>query len=210
MHSTSSQLNLPSADSVCGVGAISSLADRHQILGPADHAAGGAADLDMRNRPDRLQLEHEVEGRHLQHADIGHAQQVGDIFNRRAGKPPFLFLRAPQQRDDRAGLTTFGIFGNLPPGPGKVRRREFERGGLLFVKTAKQEISPAQHYSSGGTDHGPHEKTIAPARPEYGSSPRGGPQDQRPKVDRQAGHHRSISPNTTSIVPMMADTSASW
>ncbi len=91
----------------------------------------------MRNSSNGLQLEHEVEGRNLQRADMRHAQHVGHMLDGRARQPAFLFLCTKQKRDDRAGLTTFGILGDLPFGPGEVRRREGERGGLFLVKAAQ-------------------------------------------------------------------------
>ena len=113
------------------------LADRNQILGPADHAGRRAADLNMCHRANRLQLEHEVERRDLKHADVGHAQHVGDGFNRRTTQPAFLLLRAPQQRDNRAGLAPFGVLGDLRFGPLLVGSGEGKAFGLLGVKTAK-------------------------------------------------------------------------
>ena len=114
----------------------------------------------MRNRSDRLHLEHEIERRHFQNTDIGHAQHVGDIFDRRLGKPAFLFLGPPQQRNHRAGLTPLGVFGDLRFGPFLIGRAEGKAFGLFVIQTTK--------------------------------------------------HQRSISPNTMSIVPIMAATSASW
>ena len=37
--------------------------------------------------PDRLQLEHEVEGRDLEHPDVGHAQHPRDLLDRRPASP---------------------------------------------------------------------------------------------------------------------------
>ena len=71
------------------------LADGNEVFGTADHTGGCAANLDMGNRANRLQLEHEVERRHFQRADIGHAQHLGDMLNRRAGQPAFLLLGTP-------------------------------------------------------------------------------------------------------------------
>ena len=71
------------------------LADRDQILGAADHAGRGAADLNMRDGAHRLKLEHEVECGDFQGPDIGQIQQIGAIFDGRSRQPAFLFLRAP-------------------------------------------------------------------------------------------------------------------
>ena len=85
---------------------------------------------------DGVQLEHEIERRHLERADVIHAEHLRHMLDRRAGQPALLFLRAPHQRDHRAGLTPLGVFADLTLGPFLVRRGEFEAFGLLVVKTA--------------------------------------------------------------------------
>ena len=60
------------------------LADPDQVFRAAQLARRRAADLDMRLLADRGQLEHRVEGRDLEHADVRHAEHFGDIADRRA------------------------------------------------------------------------------------------------------------------------------
>ena len=115
------------------------LADRHQILGTADHAGRSAADLHMCHRAHRLQLEHEVEGRDLEHPDIGHVEHLGHGLDRRTAEPALLLLRPPQQRDHRAGLATGGILADLPLGPRHVGLGEGETLGLVGMKAAKHQ-----------------------------------------------------------------------
>jgi hypothetical protein len=87
------------------------LADLDEFFRAAQHAGRGAADLDVGLLAHRLELEHRVESRDFQHADIGHVEQIGDgLADRRLAHPAvMLLLRAPQQRDDRGGLTAFRI-----------------------------------------------------------------------------------------------------
>ena len=54
----------------------------------------------MCNRPNGLQLEHEVEGCNLERANVSHAQHLRHMLDRRTGQPPLLLLRAPQKRND--------------------------------------------------------------------------------------------------------------
>ena len=117
------------------------LADADQVLGAADHAGRGAADLDMGNRSNRIKLEHEVECRDLKGTDIGHAQKVGAIFDGRAGQPALLFLGAPQHRDDRRLLAARRVFGHLGTGPFKIGGRELERVRLIGGQTAQHQRS---------------------------------------------------------------------
>ena len=49
-------------------------ADVDQVARAAQHAGRRAADLDVRLRADRLEMEHRVEGRDLEHADLRHAE----------------------------------------------------------------------------------------------------------------------------------------
>jgi len=113
------------------------LADRHQILGAADHAGSGATDLHVGNGSGRDQLEHEVKGGNFKNADIGHAQHIRDIFNRGLGDPAFLLLGTPQQRNNRRGLTPLGVFGELRFGPLLVVGREGKAFGLFGMQTTK-------------------------------------------------------------------------
>jgi hypothetical protein len=52
------------------------LTDLDQAFSTAQLAGDGAADLNVRLLAHRGELEHGVEGRHFQHADVGHAQHV--------------------------------------------------------------------------------------------------------------------------------------
>ena len=80
---------------------------------------------------DRREVEHRVEGRDLERADLRHAEEVGDVFDRLLRKPAAsLLLGAPQQRDDRGMLPAFRIFGDLALGPIKIFDREGEALGL--------------------------------------------------------------------------------
>ena len=123
-----------------GLGRDLFAADGDQILGPADHARERAADLQMRDRAHGLQLEHKVEGRHLERANMRQPQHIGHVFDRGPGQPPLLLLRAPQKRDDGAGLPPLGVFGDLRLSPSEVRRREGKTGGLFGVKAAKHVV----------------------------------------------------------------------
>ena len=72
------------------------LADVQDLVGPAQHAGRGAADLHMRDRTDRRQQELRVEGRHFEHADLGHAELCGRPFDAGLADPAVLFLRPHQ------------------------------------------------------------------------------------------------------------------
>src|ERR1700688_2380590 len=99
------------------------LAHLDDIAGAAQPARRGAADLDMRLLADRLQLEHRIERRDLQHADVGHLEQIRDRADRRFRNPPImLFLDPPQDRDRRRWLPAFRIFGDLLFRPSEVFR----------------------------------------------------------------------------------------
>ena len=99
-------------------------ADLDQLARPAQHAGRRAADLDMRVRADRLQVEHRVEGRDLEHADQRHVEHVRDALDGRLGDPALLLLRPPEQRDHRGGLPARRKLGDLPLRPGTVFGRE--------------------------------------------------------------------------------------
>ncbi len=86
------------------------LTDLHQIFRAAQHAGRGAADLDMGTGADRLQLELGVEGRNLEHADIGHAELGRDMLDCSARDPAVLFLCPHEQRDDSGLLTACRVF----------------------------------------------------------------------------------------------------
>ena len=112
-------------------------ANANQIFRATDHAGGGAANLNMRHAAHGLQLEHEIEGRDFQGADIGHAEHISDIFNRRLAEPPFLFLCAPQQGNNRRSLTSFGVFGDLRLSPCLIFRGKGKAIWLFRMKASE-------------------------------------------------------------------------
>jgi len=138
------------------------LADLDQLPCPAQHARGGAAVLNVGTGADGLELELSVEGRNFQHADIGHAEHLGDLFNGRAGDPAVLILRTHKQRDDSRLLTAGRIKRDALFGPGCVSIIKGETCRLNRL------VCKASH-----------------------------------------AHQRSTSPNTISIDPRIAVTSAS-
>src|SRR5262249_36168153 len=88
------------------------VADFFQSTGTAQLAGRRAAELHV-PAPDRRQVEHRVEGRDFEHADVGHAEKIGNRPDRRLRDPAAgLLLRAPQNRQDRRGLPTWRIFGD--------------------------------------------------------------------------------------------------
>ncbi|GJE72328.1 hypothetical protein CHKEEEPN_3882 [Methylorubrum podarium] len=102
-----------------------------QLLRPAAIAGHGAADLDP-EPANRLQGEHRVEGRDLQHADMRHAELIGDRLDRLLRQPAaVLLLRLPQQRDHGRGLPALRIFRDLAARPVDVLGGEREALGLL-------------------------------------------------------------------------------
>ncbi len=147
-------------------------ADRLEVFGAAQHAGRRAAELNVVTA-DRRQIEHCVEGRNFQHADIWHFEHRGNRLDRRPGEPvTALLLCAPQQREDRRRLPAGWIFRELLLRPRLILRRELEACRLFVGETA-----------DGHRSEGPHRR-----------------------VDLD---HRSTSPNTISIDPRMALTSAS-
>src|SRR5207253_5968439 len=79
----------------------------------------------------RRQVEHRVEGRDFERADLRHAEEVSRVLDRLLRKPAAgLLLRAPEQRDDGRTLPAFRIFGDLALGPIEVFDREGEALGL--------------------------------------------------------------------------------
>src|SRR3984957_12369152 len=110
------------------------LAHLDDLGGAAQPARRGAADLHMGLLADRLQLEHRVEGRDLERANVGHLQEISHRADRGFGNPAvMLFLDPPQDRYHRRRLATFRIFGDLRPRPSEVFRREREVRGLQFL-----------------------------------------------------------------------------
>src|SRR5690606_4537454 len=107
----------------------------------ADHAGRRAADLDMGNGTNGLQLEHEVECGDFQRPDMRHSQHVGHIFDGRFREPALLLLRTPEKRDERRGLAALGILGDLPLRPGEVGGGEFEPVRLYRRETTQHQRS---------------------------------------------------------------------
>src|SRR6185369_15545974 len=76
------------------------VAELDQLVGAAQHARRSAAELDM-ELSDRLQIEHGVESRDLERADLRHAEKGRDVLDRLLRQPAAsLLLRAPE---DQAG-----------------------------------------------------------------------------------------------------------
>jgi hypothetical protein len=144
-HSTSSQLNLPSAETWF-FGPIFFF--RTSISEP-DHAGRGTAELHERNLTDRLQLEHGVEGGHLQHADDRHLQHPGDQLDGRLADPAFLLLGQPQQRDGGRLLAGGRVLAE--PEIDVLHRlfREGEAVGLVFGEAADGHERIFQRYGDG-------------------------------------------------------------
>ena len=69
-------------------------------------------------------------------AHIGHVEHLCDIFDGGPCQPAFLFLRAPQDRNDRRGLAAFGEFFHLRLGPGQIGIGKGKGRGLVVVKAA--------------------------------------------------------------------------
>src|SRR6266699_5950161 len=149
---------------------------------------------------DRSEIEHGVESRHFQHADLRHAEHLADVLDRLLRQPAAgLLLRPPQQGNDRRGLAAFGIFGDLVLGPGEILRREGEARGLILSKAAGRHRS-CLSCREKGVDARHKVYTWAGHRPD----PSAGHDDS---MERRS--HRSTSPNTMSSEPSTADTSAS-
>ena len=78
------------------------------VIGTADHARGGGADLD-KVLADGLAVEHGVERRDLVHADLGHAEQLGDGVHRRKREPAAVLpLCNVEHGDYRGALVLHG------------------------------------------------------------------------------------------------------
>ena len=106
------------------------LEHRLDAVGAAQHAGRRAAELDE-VLPDRRQVVHRVEGRDLQHADVGHVEDLGDLLDGGLRHPAVvLLLGAAQQRHDGRGLPACRVFPDLLIHPGPVLRREVEAVGL--------------------------------------------------------------------------------
>jgi len=87
----------------------------------------------MRHAAHGLELEHEVERRNFKRADVGHAEKIRNVFDCGTGQPAFLFLRAPQKWNNRAGLAAFWVFGHLRFGPSLIGGRKGESFGLIVI-----------------------------------------------------------------------------
>src|SRR6516225_9228938 len=93
------------------------LAELDDVGRAAQAARRGTADLDVGLLADRRELEHRVEGRNLEHADVRHLEQVSDGADRGFRNPALmLLLHPPEDRNRRRGLTAGRIFGHLLPG----------------------------------------------------------------------------------------------
>ena len=115
-----------------------------QFFGAAQHARGRAAELHV-EAPDRLEIEHRIEGRNLEHPDAGHAEKLGYGLDRLLRQPAArLPLRAPQDRDHRGMLTSGRIFRDLRFRPFEIGRREGKARRLFFGEPADahRSISP--------------------------------------------------------------------
>ena len=109
------------------------LADLDQRLGAAQHARRRAAYLEMGGLTHRGKLEHGVERGDLEHADVGHAEHVGDGADGGLGGPALLLLGAPQQRQHGRSFLAGRILGDLALRPGEVLGREGEAQRLLGI-----------------------------------------------------------------------------
>src|SRR6188474_605370 len=136
-------------------------ADLLEVVGTPQAARRRTAKLHV-EFADRPQIEHRVEGRHLECADMRHGDKFGDMTDCSFRQPAAgLLLRTPEQRNDCRLLPALRIFGDLFLRPGKVVLAE---GEILRLQFGRSETPDA---------------------------------------------HRSTSPNTMSIEPRMAETSAS-
>ena len=108
--------NLPSAEIVCCVGAMCFLQAATTSSEPRSQH-GVVVQTCTRCSPTGCEIEHRVEGRDFQHADVGHARARGDVLDHRLGHPAFLLLAAPQERNHRARLTARRIFRDLASRP---------------------------------------------------------------------------------------------
>ena len=117
-------------------------------VGAAQHARRRAAELHVET-PNRRQIEHRVEGRDFEHADLGHAEQFGDRLDRLLRQPAArLLLRAPQQRDHGRLLPARRIFGDPRLRPLQILRREGEARRLLLGETADAHRSTSPNTTS--------------------------------------------------------------
>ena len=87
------------------------LANLLDLFAAAQQARRGAAPLHMSLAADRLEQEHGVEGRDLEHADLRHAEQLGDAFDRLLRQPAAgLLLGLPQHRHTAEAARPSGYF----------------------------------------------------------------------------------------------------
>src|SRR5579872_3646415 len=114
------------------------IADFFQLLRAAQHARRRAAKLHV-PPADRREIEHRIKSRDFEHADIGHAENVGDALDGRLRQPIIvLFLSAPKQRDHRRVLPPRRIFGDLLVGPSPVFGRELETRRLFLSQSSNR------------------------------------------------------------------------
>src|SRR5690349_14563521 len=122
------------------------LARGDDIVGTAQPARRRGARL-QEVFPDRLQVEHRVEGRDLVDPDGRHVEELRDMIHRGARQPVFvLALGEVEEREHRAGLTARRILRDDPLCRLEVLRRELEMRGLCdrssVVMVAHRSISP--------------------------------------------------------------------
>ena len=84
----------------------------------------------LRRLYQRQIIEH-IELRAVRTLAFEHAEEIGDVLDRLLRQPATrLLLRAPQQRNDRGGLSAFRILVDLALGPIEILHREVEALGL--------------------------------------------------------------------------------
>src|ERR1700674_90920 len=111
-------------------------ADLLERVRAAQLARRGAAKLNEK-LPHWLEMKHRVEGRDLERANVGEAEEVGDVADRRLRQPAArLLLGAPEQCDHRGNLAAGGILRHLALRPREIVRAEGEGVGLDFGEAA--------------------------------------------------------------------------
>ena len=82
---------------------------------------------------------------------MGHAEQVGNVFDRRARQPALLLLCPHQHRYDRRGLAALGILADLGARPREVLGRELEPFRLIVGKSPSHGPPPTLNPARLGT-----------------------------------------------------------
>ena len=125
------------------------LAHLFDLLAAAQQARRRAAPLHMGLAADRLEQEHGVEGRDLEHADLRHAEQLGDAFDRLLRQPAaVLLLRPPQHRQHRGSGAAFRVVRDLALGPVEILRR---KGKLLRLNVGGGEAADGHYRTQSGS-----------------------------------------------------------